>query len=191
MIYYSSAPSRRGAKAQPRREEKRILKGRKERWPFMRSIDEISQTNPEKPLLLKVDGKEYYRCPIHIRTRYLRVPLPVDRNLRLPYFEEGDCVYISEKIVSLCQRDIVPKESVKISRLAKFLSKFASHQRLCRHRRPQRVQNAGGHHAVRQAQGGLRRPGRRRGAAHGQAGRVLRDHRAPGGRPGRLLLHLF
>ena len=33
----------------------------------MRSIDEISQTNPEKPLLLKVDGKEYYRCPIHIR----------------------------------------------------------------------------------------------------------------------------
>ena len=44
----------------------------------------------------------------------------------LPYFQEGDCVYISEKIVSLCQGDIIPKESVKLSWTAKFLSKFAS-----------------------------------------------------------------
>lgn len=35
-------------------------------------------------------------------------------------------MYISEKIVSLCQGDIIPKESVKLSPLAKFLSKFAS-----------------------------------------------------------------
>ena len=93
----------------------------------MRSIDEISQTNPEKPLLLKVDGKEYYRCPIHIRL--VKVGDSLSQLIETyvsPYFEEGDCVYISEKIVSLCQRDIVPKESVKISRLAKFLSKFAS-----------------------------------------------------------------
>lgn len=33
----------------------------------MRSIQEISQTNPEKPLTVVVDGKEYYRCPIHTR----------------------------------------------------------------------------------------------------------------------------
>ncbi len=93
----------------------------------MRSIDEISQTNPEKPLLLKMDGKEYYRCPIH--TRLVKVGDSLSQLIETyvsPYFEEGDCVYISEKIVSLCQRDIVPKESVKISRLAKFLSKFAS-----------------------------------------------------------------
>lgn len=31
----------------------------------MRSIEEISKTNPEKPLLVQVDGREYYRCPIH------------------------------------------------------------------------------------------------------------------------------
>ena len=30
----------------------------------MRSIEEISKTNPEKPLLVQVDGREYYRCPI-------------------------------------------------------------------------------------------------------------------------------
>ena len=37
----------------------------------MRSLEDISKTNPEKPLLLTVDGKEYYRCPIH--THLIRV----------------------------------------------------------------------------------------------------------------------
>ena len=93
----------------------------------MRSIEEISKTNPEKPLLLEVDGKEYYRCPIH--TQLVKVGDDLSGLLRqyvLPYFQEGDCVYISEKIVSLCQRDIIPKESLKISGLAKFLARFAS-----------------------------------------------------------------
>ena len=93
----------------------------------MASIEEISKTNPEKPLLLEVDGKEYYRCPIH--TQLVKVGDDLSGLLRqyvLPYFQEGDCVYISEKIVSLCQRDIIPKESLKISGLAKFLSRFAS-----------------------------------------------------------------
>lgn len=93
----------------------------------MRSIEEISMTNPEKPLLLEVDGKEYYRCPIH--TQLVKVGDDLSGLLRqyvLPYFQQGDCVYISEKIVSLCQRDIIPKESLKISGLAKFLSRFAS-----------------------------------------------------------------
>ena len=70
---------------------------------IMRSIEEISKTNPEKPLLLEVDGKEYYRCPIH--TQLVKVGDDLSGLLRqyvLPYFQEGDCVYISEKIVSLC-----------------------------------------------------------------------------------------
>lgn len=93
----------------------------------MRSIDEISQTNPEKPLLLEVDGKEYYRCPIH--THLIQVGENLSDLMRQyvqPYFQEGDVVYISEKIVSLCQRDIIPKDSLKISRMAKFLARFAS-----------------------------------------------------------------
>ena len=48
------------------------------------------------------------------------------RQYVLPYFQEGDVIYISEKIVSLCQKDIIPKESVKISLTARFLSRFAS-----------------------------------------------------------------
>ena len=93
----------------------------------MRSLDDISHTNPERPLTLSIDGREYYRCPIH--TRLIKVGDNLSRLVEeyvLPYFQEGDCVYISEKIVSLCQGDIIPKESVKLSRTAKFLSKFAS-----------------------------------------------------------------
>lgn len=93
----------------------------------MLPIEEISKTNPEKPLTLSIDSKEYYRCPIH--TRLIKVGDNLSELLRqyvLPYFQEGDCVYISEKIVSLCQKNIIPKESVKLSRTAKFLSKFAS-----------------------------------------------------------------
>ena len=93
----------------------------------MRSIQDVSKTNPEKPLVLEIDGKEYYRCPIH--THFIK---PGENLSELvgqyvkPYFEEGDVVYISEKIVSLCQKDIIPKETLKISRTAKFLSRFAS-----------------------------------------------------------------
>lgn len=93
----------------------------------MRSINEISITNPEKPLLLTVNEKEYYRCPIH--THFIKPGenlVELMRQYVSPYFCEGDVVYISEKIVSLCQKDIIPKESLKISKLAKFLSRFAS-----------------------------------------------------------------
>ena len=43
-----------------------------------------------------------------------------------PMYEQGDILSISEKIISLCQNNIVRKEDMKISRLAKFLSRFAS-----------------------------------------------------------------
>ena len=130
----------------------------------MRSLDEISKTNPEKPLLLEVDGKEYYRCPIH--THFIKPGENLSELMRqyvAPYFEEGDVVYISEKIVSLCQKDIIPKDSLKISRLAKFLSKFASTNDSAGIGVHNVYKDAGGHHALRQAQGLVRRSGRRRG----------------------------
>ena len=93
----------------------------------MLSIDAISKTNPEKPLLVEVNGKQYYRCPIH--THFIKPGENLSDLMRqyvLPYFDQGDVVYISEKIVSLCQKDIIPKDTLKISRMAKFLSRFAS-----------------------------------------------------------------
>ena len=44
-----------------------------------------------------------------------------------PHYEEGDFLSISEKIISLCQKRIIYKKDMKISFLARFLSRFASH----------------------------------------------------------------
>lgn len=44
----------------------------------------------------------------------------------LPHFEKGDILFISEKIISMCQKNIVEKKDVKLGFFAKFLSKFAS-----------------------------------------------------------------
>ena len=43
----------------------------------------------------------------------------------VPIHQEGDIISISEKIVSLCQRRVIYKKDLKVSALAKFLSKFA------------------------------------------------------------------
>ncbi|MBO6126383.1 MAG: F420-0--gamma-glutamyl ligase [Clostridia bacterium] len=44
----------------------------------------------------------------------------------LPHFEQGDVLFISEKIISMCQKNIVNKKDVKLGFFAKFLSKFAT-----------------------------------------------------------------
>ena len=44
-----------------------------------------------------------------------------------PLYQEGDMVSISEKVISLCQKRIIYKKDMKLSWLARFLSKFASH----------------------------------------------------------------
>jgi len=42
-----------------------------------------------------------------------------------PLYREGDLLSISEKIISLCQKRVVYRKDLKISWLAKFLSRFA------------------------------------------------------------------
>ncbi len=140
----------------------------------MRPIAEISKTNPEKPLTLTIDGREYYRCPIH--TRLVKVGDNLSQLVEeyvLPYFQEGDCVYISEKIVSLCQKGHHPQGGCEAVLDSEIPLQIRQHQRFRRRRRPQRIQDAGGHSTLRQAQGDLHRPGRRGGTALWQAGRVL------------------
>ena len=44
-----------------------------------------------------------------------------------PVYRPGDIISISEKIISLCQKRIIYKKDMKLSRLAKLLSRFASH----------------------------------------------------------------
>lgn len=44
----------------------------------------------------------------------------------IPILKDSDIVFFSEKIVALCQSRVVKKEDIKLSFIAKFLSKFAS-----------------------------------------------------------------
>ena len=45
----------------------------------------------------------------------------------LPVYEPGDILSVAEKIISLCQKNIIYKKDMHLSLLARFLSKFASH----------------------------------------------------------------
>ena len=44
----------------------------------------------------------------------------------VPFYENGDVLSISEKIISMCQNNTVSKNDVKLGFWAKFLSKFAA-----------------------------------------------------------------
>ncbi len=79
-----------------------------------------------KNVEIQVGDNKYIRHAI--KTHYVQLGesyIDLIKKYVVPIYEEGDIVSISEKIISLCQRRIVYKKDVKVSGLAKFLSKFA------------------------------------------------------------------
>lgn len=79
-----------------------------------------------KNVEIQVGDNKYLRHAIE--THYIQLGesyVDIIKKYVVPIYEEGDIVSISEKIISLCQRRIVYKKDVKVSSLAKFLSKFA------------------------------------------------------------------
>ena len=79
-----------------------------------------------KKVEIKVGDNTYLRHAIE--THYVQLGesyVDLIKKYVEPIYEEGDIVSISEKVISLCQRRIVYKKDVKVSGLAKFLSKFA------------------------------------------------------------------
>lgn len=84
------------------------------------------KANENKNLEIEVEGKSYNRYAI--KTHYVQIGenyIDIMEKYVKPYYQEGDFISISEKIISLCQKRIIYKKDVKVSRLAKFLSKFA------------------------------------------------------------------
>lgn len=72
-----------------------------------------------------IDNKDYQR--IAIKTHLIEVGEDIKEIVRkyaLPIYEVGDIVCISEKVLAICQKDIVYKKDIKVSLLAKILSKF-------------------------------------------------------------------
>jgi len=67
---------------------------------------------------------------IAIKTHFVQIGsdyIELVKQYVLPHYESGDILSIGEKIISLCQRRVVYKKDMRISRLASFLSRFASH----------------------------------------------------------------
>lgn len=85
------------------------------------------ECNEGKKIRIIVDGKQYDRYAI--KTHYIQVNenyIDIIRQYVSDIYQDGDIIAISEKIISLCQGKVLYKKDIKVSRLAKFLSKFVN-----------------------------------------------------------------
>lgn len=76
---------------------------------------------------IEVNGSEYRR--LAIQTHFVQRGesyLELIEKYVSPLYEEGDILSMSEKIIAMCQNNVVEKKDVKVGFWAKFLSKFAS-----------------------------------------------------------------
>jgi F420-0:gamma-glutamyl ligase-like protein len=84
------------------------------------------QANEGRKLEIKVGDKKYNRYPI--KTHFIEMGedyIELVRKYVLPYYKEGDILSISEKVIALCQKDVILKSDLKVGWLAKLLSGYA------------------------------------------------------------------
>lgn len=84
------------------------------------------KANENKKLEIQVGEKIYLRYAIP--THYVQIGedyMEIIKKYVAPHYKEGDILSISEKIIALCQKRVIYKKDMKVSFLAKFLSKFA------------------------------------------------------------------
>lgn len=84
------------------------------------------KSNENKSLEIVVGENKFNRYAI--KTHYVQIGenyIDIIEKYVKPVYQEGDFISISEKIISLCQKRVIYKKDMKVSRLAKFLSKFA------------------------------------------------------------------
>lgn len=79
---------------------------------------------------IEIQTKDGAFCRYPIRTHFVGIGEDyiglVERYVK-PYYQTGDILSVSEKVISLCQKRIVYKKDMKLTLLAKLLSGFASH----------------------------------------------------------------
>lgn len=81
--------------------------------------------NKNKNLAIDVDGVQYARLPVKTHVILAKDDLKTILSQYLkPYFQEGDMIFISEKIVAITQGRSYPIKDIKPSLLAKILVKF-------------------------------------------------------------------
>ncbi len=82
--------------------------------------------NDGKNIRITVGADHFDRYAI--RTHFVTVGEDLFANIEkyvVPHYQPGDILSMGEKVVSLCQKDVVFKENMRISPLAKILSGFA------------------------------------------------------------------
>lgn len=91
-------------------------------------MESVLTPNENKNLRIETSFGSYDRGAI--RTHFVAVGedyIELVQKYVVPHYREGDILSIAEKIISLCQKNIIYKKDMKLTFLAKFLSKFASH----------------------------------------------------------------
>lgn len=85
-------------------------------------------TNPDKQINIYTGNRAFLRNAI--KTHFIEIGedyLELVKKYVLPLYQPGDILSISEKIIALCQKRVVYKSEMKLTPLARFLSKFAMH----------------------------------------------------------------
>ena len=91
-------------------------------------MESVLTPNENKSLRIETSFGAYDRGAI--KTHFVEIGedyCELVRKYVLPVYQEGDIVSIAEKIISLCQKNIIYKKDMKLTWLARFLSKFATH----------------------------------------------------------------
>lgn len=81
--------------------------------------------NPGRELARQVEGETWHRYPI--RTHFVELGenyFELVERYVLPFYLEGDILSISEKIITLCQKNILYRDEIKLGFLARLLSRF-------------------------------------------------------------------
>ncbi|MBT9168721.1 MAG: hypothetical protein DDT19_02069 [Syntrophomonadaceae bacterium] len=81
--------------------------------------------NLGRELAREVEGETWHRYPI--RTHFVELGenyFELVERYVLPFYLEGDVLSISEKIITLCQKNILYRDEIKIGFLARLLSRF-------------------------------------------------------------------
>lgn len=88
-------------------------------------MSEILKANEGKNEIIEVEGKKYRRLPIktHVITDSDQIEDVVTK-YAVPNLQNGDILFITEKIVACTQHRAIPMKDIKPRRLAVFLSKF-------------------------------------------------------------------
>ena len=74
---------------------------------------------------IEVDGRTYERYGI--KTHFIEVGedyIELMKRYVVPFIQEGDMLSVSEKVIAMCQKNVVRMEDMKLSWFTRFMSKF-------------------------------------------------------------------